>query len=305
MLDTGIGLDAGFLKKLERLTLVARKPFIGQLKGDKPSPKHGSSVEFADFRSYTPGDDFRHVDWNAYGRLDRLFLKMFREEEDLHLYLLVDVSESMRFGEPDTKLDVARRLAAALGYLGLTSLDRVAAAAFTNRLVSRLRLTRGRKYVPRLFRFLAEAGEPDDSEGEREVSPTHLANSLKEFAIRTYNPGICVVISDFLDPGGYREAITALLGLNFDLNIVQVLTPEELKPDLAGDLRLVDSETGEQREITISRGVLSRYEERAEGYCEELKQFCVGRGCGYSRVLTTDSLEDFVLRRLRRAGTVA
>jgi uncharacterized protein (DUF58 family) len=300
MPDASAVLDADFMRKLERLTIVARKVFPGQLKGEKRSPRHGSSVEFADFRNYTPGDDFRYVDWNAYARLDRLFLKMFREEEDLHLYLLVDVSESMRFGEPETKLDTARRLAAAIGYIGLASLDRVAALAFADRITDRFRLTRGRRHAPRLFRFLSQAGEP---QGEPTApAPTDLAQALRQFAIQTRNPGVVVIISDFLDPHGYREAITALLGCHFDVNAIQVLSPDELSPELAGDLRLVDSETRETREITVSGALLSAYRRRADEYSAELKQFCVSRGAGYGRLLTDESIEEFVLTYLRRGG---
>jgi len=303
MAESSVVLDAEFMRKLERLTVVARKVFPGQLKGEKRSPRHGSSVEFADFRTYTAGDDFRYVDWNVYARLDRLFLKMFREEEDLHLYLLLDVSRSMRFGEPQTKLDAARKLAAAIGYIGLASLDRVAAATFADRITARFRLTRGRRHAPRLFRFLSEAGE--ETTGEAAPAATDLSQSLREFAIRTRNPGVVVVVSDFLDPHGYREAITALLACHFDVNAIQVLSPDELSPELAGDLRLVDSETDEMREITVSGALLSDYRRRAEEYCQELKQFCVSRGAGYGRLLTSDPVEEFILTYLRRGGPLA
>jgi uncharacterized protein (DUF58 family) len=299
MANASFPLDAEFMRRLERLTVVARKVFPGQLKGEKRSPRHGSSVEFADFRTYTPGDDFRYVDWNAYARLDRLFLKMFREEEDLHLYLLLDVSQSMRFGEPQTKLAAACRLAAAIGYIGLASLDRVAAATFTDRITGRFPLTRGRRHSARLFRFLGDAGGQD---GEGQARPTDLPQALREFAIQTRNPGVVVIVSDFLDPHGYREAITALLACHFDVNAIQVLSPDEVAPELAGDLRLVDSETREMREITISGALLSAYRQRAEEYCEALKQFCIGRGAGYGRLLTSDSTEEFVLKYLRRGG---
>jgi uncharacterized protein (DUF58 family) len=295
------GLDAEFMRKLERLTVVARRMFPGQLKGEKRSPRHGSSVEFADFRTYAPGDDFRRVDWNAYARLERLFLKMFHEEEDLHLYLLLDVSESMRFGEPSTKLEVGRRLAAALGYIGLASLDRVAAATFTDRLLGRFRLVRGRRHAHRLFGFLDRAGEPPGEEG---VGDTNLAEALREFAVRTRQRGVVVLISDCLDPNGYEAAIQTLVSCQFDVNVVQVLTPEEVAPDLAGDLRLVDAETGETREITVTGALLSAYRGRVEAYCRELRQFCVRRGAGYARLLTSDSLEEFVLQQLRGGGMV-
>jgi uncharacterized protein (DUF58 family) len=303
MPESSVALDADFMRRLERLTVVARKVFPGQLKGEKRSPRYGSSVEFADFRTYTPGDDFRYVDWNVYARLDRLFLKMFREEEDLHLYLLLDVSQSMRFGEPQTKLDAGRQLAAAIGYIGLASLDRVAAATFSDRVTSRYRLTRGRRHAPRFFRFLNEAGEGGAEGGA--PAGTDLPQSMREFAIQTRNPGVVVVISDFLDPHGYREAITALLACHFDVNAIQVLSPEEVAPELAGDLRLVDSETRETREITVSAALLSSYRRRAEAYCDSLKQFCVSRGAGYGRLLTSDPIEEFVLTYLRRGGLFA
>jgi uncharacterized protein (DUF58 family) len=297
-----VGLDADFMRKLERLTVLARRIFPGQLKGEKRSPHYGSSVEFADFRTYTPGDDFRRVDWNAYARLERLFLKMFHEEEDLHLYLLLDVSESMRFGEPTSKLDAGRKLAAAIGYIGLSSLDRVGAATFADRMLEQFRLVRGRRYARRLFDFLGAAGtsQPPGGEGRG----TNLTDALREFAIRTRNRGVVVVISDFLDRQGYQSAIQALVSCHFDVNAIQVLTPEEVKPDLAGDLRLVDAETAETREITVTGALLSAYRARIEAYCDELKQFCVRRGAGYGRLLTSDSVEEFVLRHLRRGAMV-
>ncbi|MBM3472736.1 MAG: DUF58 domain-containing protein [Armatimonadetes bacterium] len=315
MPPASVGLDPDFLRSLERLTMVARRIFPGQLKGEKRSPRHGSSVEFADFRTYAPGDDFRHVDWNVYARLERLFLKMFHEEEDLHLYLLLDVSESMRFGEPETKLDAGRKLAAALGYIGLSSLDRVAAGTFSDRLLDRFRLVRGRRHAGRLFRFLSEAGQgawgTRSQFGEAELGHvpqahgTDLAEALRNFAVRTRNRGVVVVISDFLDRQGYQSAIQALVSCHFDVNAIQVLTPEEVKPDLAGDLRLVDAETGDTREITVTGALLNAYRARVEAYCDELRRFCVRRGAGYARLLTTDSIEQFVLQLLRRSGVVA
>jgi len=300
MAESAAVFDPEFMRKLERLTVVARRIFPGQLKGEKRSPKHGSSVEFADFRTYTPGDDLRYVDWNVYARLDKLFLKMFREEEDLHLYLLLDVSSSMRFGAPEVKLDAGRRLAAALGYIGLASLNRVSVSAFTDRITDRFRLTRGRRHAPRFFQFLREAGG-----NGAEARATNLPAALREFAVRTRNPGVVVVISDFLDPHGYREAITTLLGCHFDVNAIQVLAADEVSPDLAGDLRLVDSETQEVREITVSGALLATYKRKVEEYCGELRQFCVSRGAGYARLIAGDPIDEFVLKYLRRGGMVA
>ncbi len=302
MPEASAPFDPGFLRKLERLTIVARRIFPGQLKGEKRSPKRGSSVEFADFRSYTPGDDLRGVDWNVYARLDKLFLKMFREEEDLHLYLLLDVSASMRFGQPQTKLDAGRQLAGALGYVGLASLNRVSAAALSDRLVARFRLARGRRHAPRFFQFLAQAGTDGP---EYATGPTNLPAAAREFAVHTRNPGVVVLISDFLDPHGYREAIIALLACHFDVNAIQVLAREEVAPELAGDLRLVDCETQDVREVTVSGALLSAYKRRLEEYCSELRHFCVGRNAGYARLIAGDRIDEFVLKYLRRGGMVA
>jgi len=302
MPEAAVPFDANFLRKLERLTIVARRILPGQLKGEKRSPKHGSSVEFADFRTYTPGDDFRYVDWNAYARLDKLFLKMFREEEDLHLHLLLDVSASMRFGQPQTKLEAGQQLAAALGYVGLASLNRISAAAFSDHLVARFRLARGRRHAPRFFQFLTQAGGDGSETAARQ---TNLPAAAREFAVRTRNPGVVVLISDFLDPHGYQEAIAALLACHFDVNAIQVLAREEVSPELAGDLRLVDSETQEAREITVSGALLSAYKRRAEAYCSELRQFCVSRNTGYARLIAGDPIDEFVLKYLRRGGMVA
>jgi len=282
--------DPDFMRKLERLTLVARKAFPGVMKGEKRSPKRGSSVEFADFREYTPGDDFRYVDWNVYGRLDKLFLKMFVEEEDLHFYVLLDASESMTFGEP-RKIDYARRIAAALGYIALTNLDRVAMYSFSRSLDRPFRMSRGRQSAGRLFAYL---------EGIEAGGQTSLNAALGRFAAQTRRPGIVAVISDFLDPAGYEAGLTALIGRNYEVNVIHVLDEQELHPELAGDLRLLDAETGETREVTISGSLMSRYERNLEAFCSGLQGYCAARAIGYVRTSTAFPFEELVLYYLRR-----
>jgi uncharacterized protein (DUF58 family) len=279
-------LDAEFMTKLERLSLVARKAFPGQLKGEKRSPKRGVSVEFADFRNYTPGDDFRYV--------DKLFLKLFVEEEDLHVYLLLDASESMKFGAP-SKADYGKKLVAALGYIALTNLDRLAVWSFSAGLAQPFRMTRGRAMAARLFEFI-ESIEPGGA--------TSINDALRHFALRTKRSGIVFLVSDFFDPGGYREGLTALLGRGFEVNVIHVLAEDELHPDLAGDLKLVDAETRDAREITVSGSLLASYQRRLNEFCDELQAFCSARAMGYLRTSTSFPFDELVLQYLRRGRLV-
>ena len=273
------------------MELVSRKIFRGRMKGERRSPRKGRSVEFADFRNYAVGDDLRYVDWNAFARLDRLFLKLFVEEEDLYLHLLLDCSRSMAFGEP-SKLDYARRAAAALAYVALKSLDRVGMAAFCDGLKYHLPPTRGPGQAMRVFDWLEkiEAG-----------GPTDLAAPVREYALRATRPGVAILISDFLHPG-YEEGLRALLGRRFEISVLHVMDEKELNPDLLGDLRLVDSETGEEREVTITPGLLRDYRRALDDFCDQVRGFCLRYGINYMRVSTAHPFEDLILRMLRRAG---
>ncbi len=295
MPDTAIDLlEPEFLRSLERLALVSKRAYAGAIKGEKRSTRRGVSVEFADYRDYVPGDDLRYLDWNIYGRLDRLLLKLFVEEEDLRVYLVLDRSRSMAFGSP-AKFDHARRLIAALAYLALSGLDRVTVAAFGGQLEHGLPPLRGGGNVFRVFDYLSglEAG------GE-----TDLGTALTRFAHEHTRPGLCVVASDFLDPAGYEKGLKALLARRFEVVAAQVLAPEELNPAVVGDLKLVDAETGEVREITVSDSLLRRYRQTAREYCEQLRQFCLRRGMHYVMTTTDQPVERLVRASLRRMGLV-
>jgi uncharacterized protein (DUF58 family) len=287
-------LEPEFLRKLEQLSLVAKRTFRGQMKGERRSPKRGASVEFADYRNYTPGDDLRRVDWNTYARLERLFLKLFHEEEDLNVYLLVDGSRSMGFGSP-TKLEYAQKVAAALGYVGLTEEDRVGATIFGDRLRAVLTPVRGRGQVFPFFRFLQSA----EAEGV-----TAFDVALKEYALRTRRPGVAIVISDFFGPE-VETGLKALLYRKFELTLIHVLDPGELNPELVGDLKLVDAETGETREITVTPGLLRDYQRALEAFCGGLQSFARRYGVDYIRASTATPFEDLVLQTMRRSGRVA
>ena len=287
-------LTPQMLAQLERLELVSRKIFRGRLKGERRSRRKGQSVEFADFRNYVPGDDIRFIDWNLYARLDRLFLKLFMEEEDLHFYALVDTSTSMEFGDP-TKLFVAKQLAAALGFIGLCRADRVKVEALGE---SRSRpgpVLRGRRSLWRMLEHL------DKIESGVNVP---LSESIKDFCLRNSGQGILVLITDLMDKSGYEAALRFLLAQDFDIYVIQVLSPEELEPELTGDLRLVDCEDQDIAEITISRPLLDRYKRTLAAFLDGAREFCTRRGMSYMMTSTETPVDQLVSNYLRKRGLV-
>jgi uncharacterized protein (DUF58 family) len=277
------------LAQLERLSLLSRRAFRGSVKGERRSPRRGHSVEFADYRAYGHGDDLRYVDWNVYGRLDRLHVKLFVDEEDLCLHLLVDASASMAFGRP-TKLEYAVRLAAALGFVGLVNHERVGVGVMRERVVEGWPPTRGRNQILGLVDFLA-AVEPSGR--------TRLNEGLGEYALRSREPGLVVVLSDLLDPGGFEVGVRALLERRFDVHLLHLLDPEEMNPTLGGDLRLTDSETGEQRDLTVDGDAVRAYRDRLYQFLERVEGACRSREIGYHRVITDTPVEEFVIAQLR------
>jgi uncharacterized protein (DUF58 family) len=285
-------LDLDFLKKLERLSVAPKRAFPGRMKGEKRSPKRGTSIEFADYREYTAGDDLRYVDWKAYARLERVFLKLFVEEEDLSIHLLVDASQSMAWGKPTTKFDYARKVAAGLGYVGLVRYDRVGAAGFAQTLGRRIPTLRGRPAVPQLFDYLQTL---------KPGGQTSIGKSLQNYVLRAPSPGVCVVLSDFFDPT-WEAGVRALLSRRFQVVLLQILDPKEVEPDLLGDLRLVDAETGEAREISITPGLLARYKARLDEFCLSLETLANRHGMDYVRTTTDAPFEDLLLKTLRSAG---
>lgn len=289
-------LDADLLKKLERVSVTAKRPFPGRMKGEKRSTKRGSSIEFADYREYASGDDLRYVDWKAYARLERLFLKLFVEEEDLSIHLLLDASQSMAYsGAPGhvTKFDYARKVAAALGYVGLVRYDRVGISAFGQALGRRVPMLRSRNSVPQLFSYL-EQTVPGGG--------TDFTHALQNYAQRTSSaPGVCVVLSDFLDPN-WEKGIRALLARRFQVVLLQILDPEEVAPTFLGDLRLVDAETGESREVSITPQVQNRYRAALNSFCTQLSDTANRHGMDYLRTTTDAPFEDLLLKTLRGTG---
>jgi uncharacterized protein (DUF58 family) len=314
-------LDPAFLRKLERLRIAARRAFPGVTRGERRSTHRGSSVEFADFRKYEAGDDYRHVDWNIYARLERLMLKQFVEDEDVRIDILIDQSRSMRFGLPATKFDCARRAAAALAFLAVNSLDRVGVAAFDSTVRMRMRASRGRGHLLSLLSFLEGLDRADAVAGEEESrlqesrlqasergsmsevvggagSPTNLSAVLRGYQKAAGRPGVLFVISDFLEDGDFRMEMKRLAGRGFDVNLIQVLAPEELEPELAGDLLLVDSETGEAREMTANARGVAAYATALQQFTSALESFSRVNGIGYTLITADTAFEDMLFRNL-------
>lgn len=278
-----------FLAQLERLSLATRRAFRGRVKGERRSPRKGQSVEFSDYRPYGVGDDLRYVDWNIYGRLDRLHVKLFVDEEDLCFHLIVDASNSMSFGRP-TKLAYAARLAAALGFVGLVSLERVGVGVLREKVSEGWAPVRGRNQFAPLVEFLTSI---------RAGGVTSLNEGLINYAMRAREPGLAVIISDLLDPNGFDSGVRALLERRFEVHVVHLLAAEELNPALVGDLRLHDSETGEVREVSADGDTLRAYRQRLHQFLETAESFCRSREIGYRRASTDLPVEEFVLSQLR------
>lgn len=287
-------LEPQFLARLEQLELVSRKIFLGRVKGERRSKRKGQSVEFADYRNYVVGDDLRFLDWNLYARLDRLFLRLFMEEEDLHFYILLDNSLSMDFGAP-TKLHYAKQIAAALGFIGLVNLDRVVIEAFNERLTQTMPPLRGRRSLWRMLDFLTKIEAAGASD---------LTQSLRSFSIKSSGKGIVVVLSDFMDKGGYEEALRYLVARQMEVYIIQVLAQEEIEPDITGDLQLVDVEDGDLAEITVSGPLLRRYQHNLAAYRAALHDFCIRRGVTCLFTSNQVPFDRLVLTYLRQRGLV-
>ena len=287
-------LDPMFLNKLEQLELVSKKIFVGRMKGERKSKRRGSSVEFADHRQYSVGDDLRHIDWNVYGRLDRLFLKLFLEEEDLHFYTLLDTSLSMDFGEP-TKLHYGKQVAAALAFIGLVNHDRVVLDTFGWNLDVGLSSVRGRSQMHRVVGYLDRLAASGASD---------LTAAAKAFAIKHSGKGVVVIISDFLDKRGYEPALRYLLARNMDIYVVHVLSREEVEPEIVGDLRLVDAEDDDIAEITVSAPLLKRYKDNLNAFVGGFKEWCTKRGITYIFTTNQNPFDKLILNYLRERGLV-
>jgi uncharacterized protein (DUF58 family) len=286
-------LDESTLRKLEHLALVADQVRVGAMKGDRRSRKRGTSIEFADYRNYTRGDDLRRLDWNVYARLERPFIKLLEEEEELAVHLLIDASASMDWPEGESenhKLRFALQLAAAIGYIGLAGGDLVQATLLRSSGNQYWGPFRGRQNGLALFRFLETAVA---------AGTTDLNLSLRHYALRARRPGLLFLLSDLLAPAGYGEGLNALQARGYEVGLIHLLTPDEVDPPVGGDVKLIDVETGAEAELSLDLSTLSLYRERLRRWQAEIAADCGRRRVHYVPVTTDTPWDRLVLHTLR------
>ena len=294
-------LTPQFLKQLEPFHIQSDRSFRGKFRGERRSLNRGVGMEFADYRVYEPGDDLRHVDWNIYARLGKLFIKLFHADEGLPLALLIDNSRSMEFGSP-TKLTCAKQIAAALGYIALGHADSVAVYTCAERLSSTLPPASSTSQFSRLTKVLTAI----TAHGQ-----TRLTECLRQLPMYQRHPCAIVVLSDFLDPNGYEQGFKLLTGRGFSLTAIHLMSPEEMNPQVylentptGGDWLVEDAETSETRAITINPETLSQYQNQQQIFCDTLLRFCIDQGIGYAQLKSDTPIEPFILQELHRAGLI-
>jgi uncharacterized protein (DUF58 family) len=287
--------DSDFLKKLEYLSLISRRVFRGSVLAQRRTKQMGGGIEFADHREYAPGDDFRHLDWNVYARHGDLLLKRYQEEEDLHVYFLLDCSRSMSFGSP-AKFDLARQVTAALAYIALSDLDRVAVIAYSQDVIADFPLTRGKDRILSLLRFL-ENLEPQGTD-------TNLGRVASGFVARPQRRGLAVVISDLFDSHGYERGLDLLRHRTYEPHLVQVYAPAEARPNLLGEIELIDIETNTPRKVTITERALREYRRVFDEFQVGVSNYGRKYGLGCTQTTNEVAFDDLVLRMMRQAGAV-
>ena len=284
--------DEEFLKKIEYLYVVSKKVFTGKLRAERKTRKVASGMEFADHRNYAPGDDFRSLDWRVYGRTEELLIRLFEEKEDLSIYFLVDVSGSMKFRD-EVKLNYARKMAAALGYIGLCNQDRVSFCAFNDKVVDRLPVMSGRGQIFKVFQFL----EKLKSDGT-----TSFEDAFKGFAAQTKRRGVAVILSDFENPTGFEKALNFLHYQQFETYVVHIVDDEMMQTKVYGDVSIVDSETGESVDITLTPGLMAQYKKLHEALCLKMEAYCVARHMLYFWTPVSEPFDEIVLKVFRAGG---
>jgi uncharacterized protein (DUF58 family) len=284
--------DEEFQRKLDYLALVSRRVFAGRLRAERRTKKSGSGVEFADHREYQAGDDFRYLDWNVYQRFGRLLVRLFEEEEDLAIYFILDTSASMGFGAAE-KLRYAKKVCAALAYVGLANLDRVSIVTTSDRVLERMPETRGKARIFKAFRFLREL----DADGR-----TDLEDAMKTFVAQHKRRGLAVLVSDLYDPRGFERGINVLRYNKFDPFVVHVVDPAEARPRLHGDVLVYDCETGDEREVTVTAKVLERFSAAYGQYLAQVERFCATHQVPYVAANVDVPFDEMILRVFRRGG---
>lgn len=283
-----------FLTRLEYLSIISKRVFRGSLLAQRRTMQLGSGIEFSDHREYSPGDDFRYLDWNVYARHGDLLLKRFQEEQDLHVYFMLDCSRSMGFGDP-VKFDLARQLVAALAYIALADLDRITVLAFSEDVINEFPLTRGKARIVPLMRFL-EAQELTGSD-------TVLSRSVQGLLHRTRRVGMAVVVSDLFDESGFQTGLDQLRYRRFDGHVLQLHAEQEAEPALLGDVELYDVENESLRKVTITERNARAYKTLFDDHQHSVREYCRNYGMGCTQAPSTVKFDDLVLRMMRESGT--
>jgi uncharacterized protein (DUF58 family) len=284
--------DASFQRRLEALALLSRRVRKGRDRAERKRGRAGEGIELADYRAYVPGDDYRRIDWNAYGRTERLILRLYEQEEDLTVHLLLDCSGSMASGSPQ-KLLYGKRLCAALAFIALAHLDRVSVHALAESVRASLPAERGRARIFAVFDFLRKQA----AEGT-----TALSAATSSFVARNRERGVAVLVSDLYDPAGVLAAVIALRNARFDTHVIQLVDEGERHPELHGEIQLRDAETGQERRVIVTDALLERYERAYAAYHARIAEQCAERQATLHTIATSLPLEDAVLRVLRRGG---
>ena len=285
-------IDDDFLKKLEKLKIVTRKSARSPRRGEYRAWQSGEGLEFLDYRKYQPGDDLRYVDWSVYGRLDKLFIKLFHAEKGQTAHILLDISRSMDSGNPSKDL-TAKKIAAALSYICLSNLDKTGLMAFNSTSAEIKAPARGKKQYPEVLKFLLSL---------KPSGRTNLNGSLAEYAAVCKNSGIAIVISDLFDPQGYEEGLKALAYRDFDINLIQVMNHEELFWSRTGNLLLHDCETGEKKSIFVDAHLLEIYRQKITAFITGIKRYCAHYGIDYFLCETHIPFEDLLTDYLSRGA---
>ena len=284
---------ADFLTRLEYLSITSKRVFRGQLLAQRRTMQMGSGIEFSDHREYNSGDDLRYLDWNIYARHGDLLLKRFQEEQDLHVYLMLDCSRSMSFGTP-AKFDLARHLVAALAYIALADLDRVAIIAYANGIFTELPMTRGKARILPIMKFLDELPSSGDD--------TNLEKAVQGLLHRGARTGMAVVVSDLFDEHGFQKGLDQLRYRRFDAHVIQLHDPREADPALLGDAELVDIESESVRKVTITERNLKKYKQLFTDHQTAVREYCCTWNLGCTQSPSDIRFDDLIMRMMRESG---
>ena len=283
-----------FLTRLEYLSIVSKRVFRGQLLAQRRTKQMGSGIEFSEHREYTTGDDLRYLDWNIYARHGDLLLKRFQEEQDLHVYLMLDCSRSMAFGNP-AKFDLARHLVAALAYIALADLDRISIIAWADGVVAELPVTRGKAQTLPVMRFLEELPTCGHD--------SNLEKAVQGMLHKGARTGLAIVVSDLFDEHGFQRGLDQLRYRRFDAHVIQLHDPKEADPALLGDAELVDIETDVARKVTVTERSLKKYRQLFTDHQLAVREYCRTYNLGCTQSPSTIRFDELVMRMMRETGT--